>query len=200
MSSMSTAADRDQDRRSALLVILATTVLLLAACGSPSPTAVHTVGSSSNSVWTAAFSSCMRDHGIHGFPDPAPGGRPFSVDPQQLGVSSSRYLAAEQSCNHLLPAGGTLQQQTQQCLLFGDCPQSLVQRLLTIGRTYARCMRSHGVPDFPDPSISAKGGRPVFDLTVAGVDVQSTDSQQFRAKDQTCRRLIKVPMPNLPYT
>jgi hypothetical protein len=46
---------------------------------------------------------------------------------------------------------------------------------------YAACMRSHGVPDFPDPSAS--GG---FDLP-RGAD---PSSPAFRAAQTTCRKLV----------
>ena len=142
----------------------------------------------------------MRAHGVVNFPDPNAGGRPLEVDAQQLGVSDSLYQAAEQTCRHLLPTGGSLQQLTHQCLLYGDCPQTLVEHLMTLERKYAECMRSHGVPNWPDPSISPKGGRPVFDLGGAGIDAQSTESPQFVSEDRACRRMIGGSVPSLPYS
>jgi hypothetical protein len=126
--------------------------------------------------------------------------KPLAVDAQQLGVSDALYQAAERACQHLLPTSGSLQQLTHQCLLFGDCPQSLVRQLLTVERTYAQCLRAHGLPNWPDPTISPKGGRPVFDLTGAGIDTQFTDSSQFRSTDRECRRLIGGSVPSLPTT
>jgi hypothetical protein len=140
----------------------------------------------------------MRSHGLPNFPDPDGRGN-FSVDAQQLGVSDSQYQAAETACQPLLPTGGSLQQQTNRCLSFGDCPPALVQQLLNDGQTYARCLRSHGVPNWPDPTIGAKG-RPVFDISSAGIDPQSTGSSQFRSEDRECRSLIGGSVPNLPTT
>jgi hypothetical protein len=142
----------------------------------------------------------MRSRGLPNFPDPNADGRPLEVDAQQLGVSDSLYQTAEHACLHLLPTGGSLEQLTHQCLLYGDCPQSLVAPLMTLERRYAQCMRSHGVPNWPDPSISPKGGRPVFDLGGAGIDTQSTDAPQFRSKDRDCRRLTGGSVPSLPFT
>lgn len=182
-------------------MIIIVVILVLSGCGSPAVKAGHPRSATpSIQLSEFAFSACMRAHGIQDFPDPDPGGRPLSADPQQLGVSTVRYQAAEHACDHLLPTGGSLQQQTQHCLVFGACPQTLVQRLLIIERRYARCMRNHGVPNFPDPSIGAKGGRPVFDLSSAGIDVQSTDSPQFAAKERACRNIPGGPVPNLPFT
>ena len=130
------------------------------------------------------------------------GAHPAAIDavPHQLGVSPALYQVAEQTCRPLLPTGGSLQQQTQGCVLFGDCPPALVQQLLTIERQWAQCLRSHGVPNWPDPTISAKGGRPVFDLTGAGIDPQSADTSQVLAKEAACRHQVGGSVPNLPTT
>jgi hypothetical protein len=192
--------------RSAGAIVAATAVvaLLTAACGGGTPSAgsggPRSAGGSSRSPSAVAFSACMRSHAVPNFPDPGAGGRPLEVDAQQLGVSDSLYQAAEHACRHLLPTGGSLEQLTHQCLLYGACPQSLVQQLVTLERRYAGCMRSHGVPSWPDPSISPKGGRPVFDLSGAGIDPRSTDSPQFVSKDRECRRLHGGSVPSLPFT
>jgi hypothetical protein len=190
--------------RAAAIIATAVLALLGTAC-SRSPASTASGGSSNaegstNSPSALAFSACMRAHGIPNFPDPTAGGRPLQVDAEQLGVSDSLYQAAEQACRHLLPTGGSLAQLTHQCLLYGDCPPTLMQPLMTLQRKYAQCMRSHGVPNWPDPSISAKGGRPVFDLGGTGIDVRFTDSPQFRSTDRACRSLPGGPVPSLPYT
>jgi hypothetical protein len=187
------------------LRLLAAAVALLAAACTRSPSSTGSGGSSNavgstNSPSALAFSACMRAHGVTNFPDPNPEGRPLEVDAQQLGVSDGLYQSAEDACQDLLPTGGSLQQRLHQCLLYGAFPPTLVQPLMTLERKYAECIRSHGVPNFPDPSISAKGGRPVFDLSGTGIDTQFTDSPQFRSKDLECRRLTGGSVPSLPYT
>ena len=89
------------------------------------------------------------------------------VTAQELGVSSSRLQGAQGACQHLLPAtGGSLTASSlQQCYLAGVCPQALVQQALSAGREFAQCMRSHGAPDWPDPSLDAEG-RPLFNINV----------------------------------
>jgi hypothetical protein len=152
-------------------IVAAGPALLLAACGGNRPSigagGPPSARASTSNPSVIGYSACMRSHGVANFPDPDSKGMPAPVDPQQLGVSSSQYQASEQVCQHLLPTGGSLQQRTQQCLLFGDCPPVLVQHVLNVERSFARCLRSHGVPNWPDPTISAKGGRPVFDLSAA---------------------------------
>ena len=153
----------------AVVIAAAGLALLVAACsGSPSSTGS---GGSSNAGGSAnsqlvAYSQCMRSKGLPDFPDPA-SGVPPKVTAQELGVSSSQLQAAQGACQHLLPAsGGSLTSRSiQQCYVAGVCPQALVQQALTAGRELARCMRSHGVPDWPDPTIDSEG-RPLFDIRV----------------------------------
>ena len=151
----------------AAIVAAASLALLTAACsGSASST-----GSGGSSIGSAnsrlvAYSQCMRSHGLPNFPDPA-GAVPPKVAAQELGVSSSRLQGAQGACQHLLPAtGGSLTASSlQQCYLAGVCPQALVQQALSAGREFAQCMRSHGAPDWPDPTLDSQG-RPLFNINV----------------------------------
>jgi hypothetical protein len=101
----------------------------------------------------------MRSHGVPNYPDPDSNGQLPKTSAQQLGVSSSLYQAAQRACQSLLPntVSMSFEQQFQQCVASGDCPQALVQQAMTLMRNFAQCMRSHGVPNWPDPTI-AKGG------------------------------------------
>jgi hypothetical protein len=151
--------------------IIATVVLVLltAACsGSPSSTGGSPgAGGSATSPSAVAYSACMRSHGVPNYPDPGSGGQLQKTSAQQLGVSSSQFDAAQTACQHLLPTtGGSLTASSlQQCYLAGVCPQALVQHALTAGRQFSQCMRSHRVPNWPDPSIDSKG-RPLFNINV----------------------------------
>jgi hypothetical protein len=50
--------------------------------------------------------ACMRTHGIAGFPDPTiTSGRVKFVVPAGIDATSSRFLAAEETCRKLIPAG-----------------------------------------------------------------------------------------------
>jgi hypothetical protein len=135
--------------------------------------------SSTNAPSAVAYSACMRSHGMPNFPDPDSKGMPGQADPEHLGVSSSRYQAAEQACQHLLPTGGPLQYQTQQCLLFGDCPQTLLQQLLTVERMYAQCTRTHGCPTGPTPRSAPRAA-----LSSTSVVPASTRSPRIRRRSR----------------
>jgi hypothetical protein len=205
-------------RTAATVVATAAMALLAVACGSSPPSTgadappnaggtaatggvaapggtASTGGSASSQL--VAYSQCMRSHGVPNFPDPT-GAVPPKGGARQFGVSSSQLQAAETACQHLLPTSESFQQQVQQCETTGDCPQAVVHQALTIMRQYAQCMRSHGVPNFPDPTVGS-GGRPVFDVSGAGLSYQFTHSPQFASKDAVCERLVGgsagVPVP-----
>jgi hypothetical protein len=180
-------------RWATVLGAIALTGLLTTACGNASSSPA--TGKSTRSPSGVAYSACMRSHGVPKFPDPDSKGN-FQADPEQLGVSSTRYQASERACQHLLPTGGSLQQQTNQCLWFGDCPPALLQQLMDIERKYAQCVRSHGVTHWPDPTLNK--GRPAFDLSSAGIDTQFPNSSRFRPVDGECRRSVGGSVPALP--
>jgi hypothetical protein len=152
-------------------IAVAALVLLVAACGSgpssPRPAGSASGGTSAHSRSAVAYSSCIRSHGVPNYPDPSSGGILPKTSAQHLGVSSSQFSAAQQACQHLLPRfGGQLSASSlQQCYLAYDCPQALVQRAMTAGLHFARCMRAHGAPSWPDPTIDPEG-RPLFNINV----------------------------------
>jgi hypothetical protein len=129
----------------------------------------------------------MRSHGVPSFPDPGSGGQLPKGDAQHFGVSTSRYQAAQAACKHVLPTGGSFEQGALQCMLADHCPQSVVQQMMSNMRKFAGCMRSHGVANWPDPTLDSEG-RPVFAISISkdGFDPQS---QQISSKDQDCVRL-----------
>ncbi len=144
-------------------------VLLAAACGGAPVTRTSTSG-------TVAFASCMRTNGVTSYPDPTSSGL-VKESLQRLGVSSSRFQAAQSACRHLLPNGGA-----------GPSPAQ-VQLVRTLSVNFAGCVRSHGVPNFPDP---ASDGR-IPDPATVGVD---QGSPKFEAANQACARYRPPYMPS----
>jgi hypothetical protein len=183
----------------AATIATAALALLAAACsGSPSSTggASNAVGSTSSSS-VVGFSRCMRSHGVPNFPDPGSSGQ-INIKTSGVDPNTSQYEAAQGACQHLLPTTGSLQQQTDQCMQSHVCPPALVQQILTVERTYARCMRSHGFPNWPDPTIGSRG-TPVFDLSKAGIDRAITATSQFASKARECGGLPGGTVPVVPY-
>jgi hypothetical protein len=198
---MNGIAASNPPRRHALPVaaVIATTVFALAACSNGSGPSAGSGGSSSAagaSTFTSAvaYSACMRSHGVPNFPDPDSRGQLPKPDAHHLGVSSSQLRAAQRACQHLLPNnGGAINADSiQQCMMADDCPQALVQQVRNEELNFARCMRSHGVPNWPDPIIDSQG-RPVFAISISK-DGFDPYSPQIWAKGDECSHL----MPGLP--
>jgi hypothetical protein len=176
--------------------VVAVAVLVLAGCGGNPTSKTHpsSAGTSTSSPSAVAYSACVRCHGVPNFPDPDSDGQVPKADAQHLGVSSSQLQAAQQACQSLLPNhGGVINASSiDQCMMAGDCPRALVRQVLHEERTFAQCMRSHGVPNWPDPSIDSQG-RPVFAISISKLGFDPY-SPRVCAKGNQCSQL----MPGLP--
>jgi hypothetical protein len=159
--------------------------LLAAACGSSSSTgsggsvnAGGGAGTPPASVSPAlAFTQCVRTHGVPNYPDPDSSGAIPKETSQQLGVSNSRYQAAQSACQHLLPNGG---QPTS--------TQTVADQRNAV--RFAGCMRSHGVPNWPDPTND--GGRIRFDVFGGAVPGLDPSSPQVMAAVRKCQSLLHI--------
>jgi len=169
---MSYIAHRLPGARALTTILIAVGLALgIAACGSSSG-ASATTGSATGAQFTARlnFAKCMRTHGVSNFPDPSagPGGEGFhgvnstpgsdALTVDGITFSGPAFQAAEKACKKLLPGGGG-----------PPPPVSAAQRQAAIAN--ARCMRRHGVPNFPDPTFPAGGGIAI--RIGAGVNPQS---------------------------
>lgn len=143
--------------------------------------------SSSESRNALAFSRCVRAHGVPNWPDPASDGVIPKETAQQLGISSSRLQAALNPCSHLLPDTGNI-----------DGNPAALNRWWSQMLHFARCMHSHGVPDWPGPSpYPPDPVRPTFNLHAAGIGFHQgpqpgniVDSPQIEAKVRACESVL----------
>ncbi len=147
--------------------------LLLAACGSGGATG--TTGSSSSQF---ALARCMRTHGVSNFPDPTmgAGGPGFQIS----AIPGSSTLTV----NGTTFNGPAFESAVRTCKLFGGGssppPLSAQQRRRLVA--FAQCMRSHGVPDFPDPTFPSAGG--IF----RGKIPSDHNAPAFAQAVRTCRK------------
>jgi hypothetical protein len=157
--------------------------LLATACGGSAGTGVAQIGStpttttSSNSSASrsdrqamVAFSACMRKHGVPTFPDPKAVSGGYSLrfgSENGIDPNSPQFKNAQQACKKLLPNGGTQDSQEQ-------------AKQLQTALNYAACIRSHGVPNFPDPKLHAGGG----------IDMEAPNSPQFKTAQKACQHLL----------
>src|SRR5580692_9592809 len=112
----------------------------------PTTTAAPAVGSGSTGASplaeAVAYSQCIRSHGVPNFPDPVqtPSGgygyRTTGIDP-----NSSVFQGALQACKALPSPWNSTGQQL-----------SSAQQQAWLN--WAKCIRAHGVPNFPDPTFS----------------------------------------------
>jgi hypothetical protein len=157
------------------------------ASSSDPPSAGKSTTSESLASQMLAFSRCMRSHGEPRFPDPdAQGQIKDQLKATGIDRNSSQYQAAARVCQHLLPSRSTATSQAE------------VQQEWREFRSFARCMRRHGVPSWPEPQPrSATDPRPTFN--VQPVDPQSPinpNSPQIKSKLPDCESLLKTANPN----
>ena len=178
--------------RTAAAIIAAAGLALLAAACSSSPSSTGSSGSpdpggSSPPPSAVAFASCMRSHGVPNFPDPSGSGALPKTSPQRLKVSSSQFQTAQGACQHLLPStvsNGAI----EQCEAAGICSRAETQLMLNAGLRFAGCMRSHGVPKWPDPTSDSQG-RVAFAISVSR-DAFDPHSPRIEAKVNQCDHLM----------
>ncbi len=135
--------------------------MMIAACGSNS-----SGSSSSASHLTVAqirqaeqdavrFADCMRSHGVPNFPD-----SPYEQKHllSSSGAQAPAVRSAVAACSHLLPHGGQSQ----------SPPHNRVQAAAMLA--FARCLRTHGFANFPDPTSSGDLTHEM--LATAGINLQ----------------------------
>jgi hypothetical protein len=166
----------DRVRRAGLLAVaLAVAGVLVAGCsGGPADPRVAGVSSATASPSQSAtvsgeaealqYAACMRSHGVPDFPDPTVqnGSVGFSITAGDgVDQNSPQYQSARQACSSLR-GGGTANSGS------GNLAKEL---------KFAQCMRSHGVPDFPDPNKN--GG-------FSGTSTVNPSSPTFQNAQSTC--------------
>jgi hypothetical protein len=130
----------------AAAAIAATT--MIAACGSSSSSSSNSDGQPTQAQIQQAqqdavrFADCMRSHGVPNFPDPTTSPRDFK---NAFNTKSPAFGSALTGCQHLLPGGGPRSR---------NAPPSQAQ--IAAELAFARCLRTHGFPRFPDPTSSGQ--------------------------------------------
>jgi hypothetical protein len=169
-------------RIAAAIILTAALALLAAACnGSPSSAGLGRSSKAGGSQISQllAFARCMRSHGVPDFPDPSSASK--FPGAQQLGVGSARYRSAVNACQHLLPNAGNGPNQAE------------LEQERTALLPFARCMRSDGVSDWPDPSVFTNSDGEtavVFNFIGTGLDGNGFNSPQVQAEVNACQHLL----------
>ena len=121
---------------------------------------------------TSAYVTCMRSHRVAHYPRPTRSEKLGRVSPAQLGVTPATLHSAEAACRHLLPdASGPTSRQVRQ---YRDTMLK-----------YARCMRGHGLAQFPDPDSMGR-------LAIGpGTDVP-VNTPAFQSAFNSCKHLFSA--------
>jgi hypothetical protein len=175
--------------------LVATIGLLAAACGggpedpaaagggrttttvAPTTTTVASSGSGSPGETSQSqqlqFAECMRSHGVPNFPDPSPGGGSLNaISAAGINTQSPTYQAALQACKKYTPAANVTP------------AQSAAENAK--GLEFSQCMRSHGVPNFPDPITGPTGGQAI-NMSGTGID---QNSPTYQAANSACQKIV----------
>ncbi len=86
-----------------------------------------------------AYVRCIRAQGVPNFPDPSPGGRLPDI-PSSIDTAAPAFRSAQKACAGLMPGGSASD----------SSPETERLGLLAA----ARCIREHGLPNFPDPTTT----------------------------------------------
>jgi hypothetical protein len=183
-----------------ILIALVSLAVTAAGCGSkPSTPSVASLGSTTTATDAQSdgssptsgaskadsvqrYSSCMRSHGVPKFPDPqaSSGGMSLTIGPGSgVDPNSPQFQAADKTCRKLMPGGGKAPSPAQQA-------KALAQML-----KFSACMRSHGLPDFPDPTSSGGG----IQLSIGGKKGSGLNprSPVFQAAQKACQSVMPGP-------
>jgi len=142
---------RPRDRVRSEVIAAAACSILIGACGSSASTtaAGSSQGAGPNNPNSAQvqralldFTDCMRAHGVAGLATPGPGGLKAELAPST--PHSPAFVRAFPACSHLLPFGG--QQATP----------AQTRAKMAAALAFARCIRNHGFPTFPDPTTTGQ--------------------------------------------
>ena len=172
--------------RYAILLCLAGAGLSLSACGGTSSPGA---GGSTSPQDTAAsnskalqFAQCMRAHGVPNFPDPT-GGQidlrvqqtPNRTTVNGVQVNGPAFQTAMKSCQSYLPNG---------------CRPTAAQTAKAKSQALAmsKCMRSHGVPNFPDPQFQT-GPNGGIGVRISGAGI-NPNSPAFQAASKACGKIV----------
>jgi hypothetical protein len=142
-------------RRAGLALVAAVVVAVIGAgCGGHVPSSASVSGAAAAAAkggpGEAAFrfSACMRTHGVSNFPDPKVKTSAGSTS-VVIGINPSisgqpAFKSAQKACRHILGKPGSAGAERNS--------PARVRALIA----FARCLRSHGFPNFPDPNANGE--------------------------------------------
>ena len=141
----------------------------LAACGGSGPHKPAKASARTNSG--VKFAQCVRTHGYPDFPDP---GGAFPPGIKQ----SPAFESAWKTCLTLEPQGTSTGK-----------PFNASQRATALAQV--RCIRNHGIANFPDPTFPASGGE-----LFPAIPGFNPESPAFKSAADACGLKVAVGQPH----
>ncbi len=156
------------------VLAVVTVAVALAGCGSSAEPGAGS-GSPVHSP-AIALASCMRAHGVPNFPDPAAGGGGVNLGGIGIDPQSPAFKSAQATCGRFGGKGGP-----------GGIQATESQFLAAL--TFSKCMRTHGYPDFPDPThVDAPPGP----ILIVGPGLFFRMSQDFDPNAPAVQRAVSA--------
>jgi hypothetical protein len=171
-------------RATGIAAAFAIAAISLAGCGGSASPVVPSLSGSRQAAQAAEQSEaqllhsagqCIRSHGIPGFPDPTISGSGLGIDKSQLlAVSRAALNNALTACRTELARAGFEAGRLH--------PTSVTPAQMAQILAFARCVRAHGIPNFPDPAPGTG------EITLPPGTAK--DSPVLQAADRACQHYL----------
>jgi len=162
--------DRNWQLVGVLAAAGAVIVLLAAACSGNGSAALSETAYQK----ALAYAQCMRAHGEPSYPDPTSNGG-FIINGQKDHLNGQLMQSANKTCQHLLPKSR---------------PKTAAQQRQATAEAlkYVACMRTHGIPNMPDPQVNSQG----VEFRIGGANGQGPkpNSPVLHNAMQACQKLL----------
>jgi hypothetical protein len=160
---------------------------LVSACGGPATPGVASLGTTTTTAapgqgttagtkqqLAVKFAKCMRSHGVKDFPESNSTGAVQISAGSGIDPNSPTFQAATKACRSLIPKPSAAQ------------VRQVEQNALKL----SKCMRAHGVTNFPDPQFSTGGGS--IKISAGGGGLNPT-SPAFQRASEACSKYLHLP-------
>ena len=155
-----------------LLVAALAATASLAACGSEKPSKSGATGTGPADAKKAmlAYAKCMRGHGVD-MPDPQfNGNRIMQRGPQK--VDRAKMRVADKACASI-----------RDSIKPPELSDAKKEEFKKAALANAKCMRAHGIENFPDPTFDENGGAQIRMKKGSGLNPESA---RFKAAQKAC--------------
>lgn len=143
----------------------------LAGCGGQGKDSSVAPSGLSDQERALKFAQCMRQHGVD-MPDPQGDGDGHAIE-NPRDADPKKVAAATQQCRQFAPNGGE--------------PPRMDPEQVEQMRIFAKCMRDHGVPNFPDPSDDGTVAITPGTSSPGDLGLDPSDPK-FQAAQQACEK------------